>query len=202
MKYYISDLHLCHKNCIRFDDRPFADIDEMHREIVKRWNRKITNADEVYILGDLSMRGKKEEVISLISTLKGKKTLIRGNHDMVGEYRYQQLFEEVCDYKTLQDSVDGKNYNLVLFHYPIFSWKNMGRGTILLYGHTHNSEEDYFYQKCLQEMREKHCRHIYQQLPQAYNVGCMKLWMNYEPRTLKEIMENYKRIMDENILYE
>ena len=31
-------------------------------------------------------------------------------------------------------------------------------------------------------------RHIYECRPQAYNVGCMKPWMNYEPRSLKEIL--------------
>ena len=29
----------------------------------------------------------------------------------------------------------------------------------------------------------------------AYNVGCMKQWMNYSPRTLKEILD-YNDIID------
>lgn len=38
-------------------------------------------------------------------------------------------------------------------------------------------------------MAEEECsRHIYECRPQAYNVGCMKPWMNYEPRSLKEIL--------------
>ena len=37
MNYYISDLHLFHEAAIRFDDRPFRDLEEMHTEIVKRW---------------------------------------------------------------------------------------------------------------------------------------------------------------------
>ena len=37
--------------------------------------------------------------------------------------------------------------------------------------------------------RKQECsRHIYECRPQAYNVGCMKPWMNYEPRSLKEIL--------------
>ena len=63
--------------------------------------------------------------------MKGKKVLVRGNHDHIDDYRYQQLYEEICDYKEIQDGIDGKQYHLVLFHYPIFSWKNMGHGTIL-----------------------------------------------------------------------
>ena len=61
--------------------------------------------------------------------------LIRGNHDDVSDYRYQQSFTEICDYKEIYDSVGKEKYGLVLSHYPIFSWKNMGRGKILLYTH-------------------------------------------------------------------
>lgn len=190
MNYYISDLHFLHKNCIQFDERPFSDIEEMQRVMVEKWNRKITNGDTVYILGDVSMRGKKDDLIALVATLKGKKILVKGNHDSVEDYRYQQLYDTICDYKEVQDSVDETNYSLVLCHYPIFSWKNMGRGTILLYGHTHNGKEDDYFQRCIAQMSENECVHIYGKMSRAYNVGCMKPWMNYEPRTLKEILEN------------
>lgn len=192
MKYYISDLHLFHSNSIKFDNRPFDSVEEMHETIRNRWNEKVTNGDMVYILGDISFRGKNEDLIAYISTLKGRKILVRGNHDDVSDYRYHQLFEEVCDYKEIHDSVDAKNYELILSHYPIFSWKKMGKGSILMYGHTHDSEEDKYYQRCLADMVNNDCRHVYKTKVMALNVGCMKAWINYEPRTLKEIMENYE----------
>ena len=108
MNYYISDLHLFHANCIQFDNRPFVDLDDMHETMRSRWNRKITNDDIVYILGDISCHGNNESLIAYIFTLKGRKILIRGNHDDISDYRYQQLFEEVCDYKEIVDSVDGQ----------------------------------------------------------------------------------------------
>lgn len=189
MNYYISDLHLLHKNCIRFDERPFEGLEEMHETILTNWNRKVTDSDTVYILGDAAMYGKKEKAIELVAGMKGKKVLVRGNHDYFHDEQYLQLYEEICDYKEIEDTADGKEYRLVLFHYPIFSWKNMGHGTILLYGHTHNSLEDDYYQGCLDKMAEEECsRHIYESKPQAYNVGCMKPWMNYEPRSLEEIL--------------
>lgn len=190
-KYYISDLHLFHSNCIRFDNRPFANLDEMHETIRNRWNNKVTNGDNVYILGDISFRGKNENLIAYISALKGHKILIKGNHDDISDYRYRQLFGEVCDYKEIHDTVEGKNYELILCHYPIFSWRKMGKGSILLYGHTHDSNEDVYYQKCLHDMINNDCRHIYKTEVKALNVGCMKPWINYEPRTLKEILERY-----------
>lgn len=123
MNYYISDLHLLHKNCIGFDERPFADLEEMHEAILANWNRKVTNSDTVYILGDATLYGKKEDAIALVARMKGKKVLVRGNHDHIDDYRYQQLYEEICDYKEIQDGIDGKQYHLVLFHYPISAGK-------------------------------------------------------------------------------
>jgi len=189
MKYYISDFHLFHENAIKFDHRPFESVQEMHEVVLKNWNDRVTNSDFVYLLGDMSLRGKNEDLIAFVARLKGRKVLIRGNHDDVSDYRYQQLFTEICDYKEIYDSVGKEKYGLVLSHYPIFSWKNMGRGKILLYGHTHESAEDRFYQSCLKQMQENDCRHVYDKKLRACNVGCMFPYMNYTPRTLEEILE-------------
>ena len=87
MNYYISDMHLFHENSIKFDNRPFEHIDDMHEAMRTKWNNKITNGDTVYILGDISFRGKNENLIAYIATLKGRKILIKGNHDDVSGYR-------------------------------------------------------------------------------------------------------------------
>lgn len=42
MNYYISDLHLFHRNVTRagknFDNRPFDNLEEMHSIIKEKWN--------------------------------------------------------------------------------------------------------------------------------------------------------------------
>ena len=54
MNYYISDLHLGHTNVIKFDKRPFSNIEEMENKIIENWNSRVTKQDTVYILGDFS----------------------------------------------------------------------------------------------------------------------------------------------------
>lgn len=200
MNYYISDLHLFCKNQtnageFNYDNRPFATVEEMNEHILEKWNKKINNADTVYILGDISMRGKCDALIALVAQLRGKKVLIKGNHDDLTDYRYKQIFAEICDYKEITDNFDGKAYKLVLCHYPILMWNGQHRGTILLYGHTHNSIENTYFQQCINHINNSEelslRRHGGEEIF-AYNVGCMMPYMDYEPRTLKEII-NYKK---------
>ena len=194
MNYYISDLHFFHKNVTgegsNFDGRPYAMLAEMHEDMKNRWNRKITNGDTVYILGDVSMRGRKEALIALLSTLKGHKILIRGNHDDTSDLRYQRLYEEICDYKEITDLLEQETVHLVLSHYPIMMWKNQHWGWIHLYGHLHNGGEYRYFQRLLAEMnRENFEARIPKGQPiRAYNVGCMMSYMDYEPRTIAEIV--------------
>lgn len=77
MKYYISDLHLFHENAIKFDHRPFESVQEMHEVILKNWNDRVTNGDFVYLLGDMSLRGKNEDLIAFVARLKGRKVLLK-----------------------------------------------------------------------------------------------------------------------------
>ena len=116
MNYYISDMHFFHKNVTKegnnFDNRPFNSLAEMHQYMKEKWNSKITNGDTVYILGDIAMRGTNEELIALVAQLKGRKVLIKGNHDDVSDMRYKNIFEEIYDYKEITDYVDQDAYKL------------------------------------------------------------------------------------------
>ena len=39
--YYIADLHIGHNNVIKFDNRPFSNIEEMNNKIIENWNNKV-----------------------------------------------------------------------------------------------------------------------------------------------------------------
>lgn len=80
MNYFTSDLHFGHFNAIGFDYRPFQTVEEMDKALIDNWNRKVTNEDTVYILGDFCFHSDKEPEYYL-QQLKGKKYLVQGNHD-------------------------------------------------------------------------------------------------------------------------
>ena len=131
----------------------------------------------------------------MVAQLKGQKSLILGNHDQPKDQRYRQLFNEIVSYKELDDVIDGKRYGVVLSHYPIAFWNHQHkyardgnehkRWSIQLYGHVHNSVEEDIFREFLDGLNTKHgitC--------EAYNVGCMMNYIEYTPRTLKEIRES------------
>lgn len=178
-KLYISDMHIAHKNVIMHDNRPFADTKEMHSVIIKNWNNAVDENDEVYILGDFAW--KNQVGSEVLSQLKGKKFLIRGNHDKPSEEMIS-LFEWVKDYAVIQDG----ETQAVLSHYPIAHWYNQYRGAVHLYGHVHQTK-DYTAFKQYAEVCQK------LGIPfECYNVGCMLPYMGYTPRTLDEIRRNEK----------
>ena len=191
--YFIGDLHLCNKNQTKegsrnWDNRPFQTVEEMNRTILENHNKRVTNGDTTVFVGDMSMRGRSDELVALVAQMKGKKILVLGNHDDVSDYRYAKLFDEICPYKEMTISVGGKAYKIVVSHYPILMWNGQHRGTILLYAHTHNSVEDEFFQKCIAEMNRSEELSLRRQGGQkivAINTGCMMPHMNYAPRTLQ-----------------
>lgn len=76
--FYISDLHIGHENILRFDNRPFADVNEMNNKLIENWNARVHSNDTVYILGDF-IWAKESAWPSIVGSLAGNKVLIRGN---------------------------------------------------------------------------------------------------------------------------
>lgn len=81
--FAISDLHLSINNPKPMDI--FGPVwDDYVEKIIKDWNEKVTEDDIVLLAGDLSWAMRLEDAkvdLELIGSLKGKKILLRGNHD-------------------------------------------------------------------------------------------------------------------------
>lgn len=193
MNFYISDIHFGCQN--RFEGRNLGH-DQL---IIDNWNRVVTNADKVYILGDIGKIGSNKDneyLCKCLSVLKGHKILVLGNHDkQLKDIRLRNIFDEICERKEITDNYNGINHNLVLSHYPELFWANQHKGNILLYGHVHMSDEWEVYKQCLDSVnnyfKDKTLKG-YTDCPQAmaYNVGAALL--GWTPRTLKEIIESNK----------
>lgn len=138
MIYFTADLHFYHDKVINFANRPFDNADEMNRTLIENWNKKVTAKDEVYILGDVTMKGP-EYATEVLSQLRGKKYLVKGNHDTFAEKKTFDgtIFEWVKDYHELSY----QNTRFVLFHYPIEEWSGYFKGAVHLHGHQHNHQD-------------------------------------------------------------
>lgn len=56
MIYFTADVHFYHDNIIHLANRPYRNCKEMNEALVENWNRRICVNDEVYILGDVTMK--------------------------------------------------------------------------------------------------------------------------------------------------
>jgi calcineurin-like phosphoesterase family protein len=176
MIYYIGDMHMGHKNVLRFDSRPFPDMDEMCEVLIRNWNGRVTEKDTVYVLGDAFWKSENES-LELFQRLNGHKHLVRGNHDRV-HGRLGKCWESVTHYSELNDG----NTLVILCHYPIMFYRNQHYGAVMLYGHVHNSREAQMVEKW---KREQWAMGIPGRL---INVGCMMPYMDYTPRSLAELL--------------
>ena len=138
MIYFTADLHFYHEKVIKHTNRPFTDAEEMNWVLVRNWNRLVMPQDEIYILGDVTMKGP-ALAMEILRQLNGKKYLIRGNHDkfLDREEFDCSVYEWVRDYYELT----WQNQKFILFHYPIEECNHFFRGAIQLHGHQHNHED-------------------------------------------------------------
>ncbi len=82
MIWLTGDTHFYHANIIRYTCRPFLDVSDMARVLCSNWNELVSSNDVVYVLGDFAMaRGHEDEVRGTFDTLRGRKRLLKGNHD-------------------------------------------------------------------------------------------------------------------------
>lgn len=182
--FYTSDYHFYHELALRRSrSEEFKNIDEMNDEIIKRHNKKVTNEDHVYIMGDIIVCDEnelEEKLKNTVGRLKGHLHLILGNHD----YKFKEIpiflkyFDTVDELKLIRDN----NKWIQLCHYPILLWYRKNKGAYHIFGHMHNDS-------CTNEY------HLIKKEKNIFN-SCVEI-NNYEPCTLEEIINNsekfYKR---------
>jgi len=123
--YLIADTHFNHKNIIRYCSRPFSDVDDMNRQLVRNWNAVVSKNDIVYFLGDWGLNYGKKDLSYWVSRLNGKILNIKGSHDYYSTAPDRQmLIYHGIRFMLIHNPKRICNYD--------FDW--------LIHGHLHNND--------------------------------------------------------------
>lgn len=151
--WFTSDLHIGHKNIALTRGFDAADVHDAY--LALKWDAVVRPADQVWVLGDVSMSGKRnvEGALQWISERPGTKYLVAGNHDSCHPmhsqaHKWQRIYLEV--FETVQQSAVRKihGHRVKLSHFPFNldhtaeirypEWRFPDDGGYLLHGHTHS----------------------------------------------------------------
>lgn len=148
--YFTADLHFGHANILKHSpNRPYSDIVDIaaHDEwLLDLWRRTVDRRDTIYILGDLTFL-KSEEAHHLLEILPGNKFLVEGNQE--GSIRaYKNYFKEVYQIKEMRFKKTiapflKEDFDVVMCHYPMVTWNQKPRGSVMLHGHCHGKLDEY-----------------------------------------------------------
>lgn len=130
-----SDPHFGHQNILKFDTykgdklRPlWDDIDRHDNNLITWYNELVEDGDRVYILGDIAMNRKGLD--KSLPFLKGRKVLVKGNHDEDKLSYYSKYFDDIRGVVSKQ--------GFVLSHVPLHP-DSLERWGLNIHGHLHNN---------------------------------------------------------------
>jgi calcineurin-like phosphoesterase family protein len=146
MIYFTSDLHLSVYPSYSKLNPGIEYRDYNTDRIIENWNKTIRPEDVVYVLGDFGSFRSIEDVEETLASLNGKKHLIVGNNDNYNVINAKG-WASVTPLKDIRvkyrDELGTIRYqNIVLCHYAMTVWKNSGRGSWMLFGHSHGTLPD------------------------------------------------------------
>lgn len=127
--YCISDTHFNHENIIKYENRPFKNVEEMNRILIKNWNNVVNKHDKIFILGDFGLDSV-GSLTEICQQLNGYKILILGNHDRSKNTMEGIGFNEVSKYPIIYKD------KYIFSHQPI---EDTGR-FFNIHGHIHSKK--------------------------------------------------------------
>jgi len=178
MIYFSSDPHFGHDRDFIWKARGFDNIQDMNETIVERYNSRVGEDDDFYILGDLVV-GNIDEGLDALRRVNGHKKIILGNHDTLTRI---ELYREIPDLEIIGYSTLLRYHNkrglFYLSHYPALCGNFRQHGTALcLAGHTHS-------------------KNVWGDVPGVYNVAVDA--HDCYPVSAEEIREFIKNLGDGN----
>ena len=125
MYFFAADEHYGHQNIIRYCDRPFASVQEMDDELVRRHNLVVGKGDIVVHGGDFTL-AKSSKAQEYIARLNGQHVFIQGSHDRWLDRSAQEVWQ-----RKVQD------HYVVVCHYAMRVWPASHYNSWQLFGHSH-----------------------------------------------------------------
>ena len=127
MYFFTADEHLGHVNIIKYNNRPFKDVDEMDAQLIANFNSIVSKNDTTIHVGDFCWLNKKKDVYNTyVNKLNGNHVLLRGSHDHWLPDSAHSVWS-----KTIE------GIHVVACHYAFRVWPRSHYGSWNLHGHSH-----------------------------------------------------------------
>jgi len=138
--FFTADIHIGHTFIQEL--RGYANKEEMHADLIAKWNDTVPPHGEVIILGDISFTNT-STTIEILTQLNGNLHLVLGNHDKKLANATLNIFKTVSEVKEIyiQDYESGRKTRVFMSHYSHQIWNNSHHGSYHLFGHSHNTIE-------------------------------------------------------------
>ena len=157
--WFVSDTHFGHVSILYFHplrrEACGVTLEELQSDknsaiakhdqwLINKWNETVRKQDTVYFLGDFCLKNK-EYTENILRQLKGKKFLIRGNHDksLNGLENYFEWVGDIKEAKFTNNQfkfIDpNETFCVEMCHFPFLSWNRRPHGTCHIHGHSHGS---------------------------------------------------------------
>jgi calcineurin-like phosphoesterase family protein len=156
--FVTSDPHFSHNKDFVYQKRGFSSVEEHDETLISRWNSKITNNDDVLVIGDFMLNASKEKCAHYFRRLNGFIYYLWGNHESFTSKLY---FDELnrqfgrTDIEIYPLVWEGKvsfcgsymsgfinKTPFVAFHFPMRIWDYQNHGAIHFSGHSHASDQE------------------------------------------------------------
>lgn len=157
--WFVSDTHFGHVSILYFHplrrEACGVTLEELQTDknsaiakhdqwLINKWNSVVRKQDTVYFLGDFCLKNK-EYTENILKQLKGKKFLIRGNHDksLNGLENYFEWVGDIKEAKFTNNQfkfIDpNETFCVEMCHYPMLTWNRRPHGTCMVHGHSHGN---------------------------------------------------------------
>lgn len=132
--FFISDLHLGHRNIVNFVDkngegklRPFDSIEQHDEFVIDSINRVVAPSDRLILVGDCVMNKKH---MNMLERINGRKTLVFGNHDPRAVEYIAPYFEQIGGAIEMD--------MFIVTHIPVHPLQLVHRFDGNIHGHLHD----------------------------------------------------------------